>query len=82
MTFTRLSDSLAKQPRQLMTPKSSNSALRDEPGRVVQHEFEPARTARPPAHLVAHREKQDATMAAACSVADVWARRGEEDVEH
>jgi hypothetical protein len=31
--------------------------------------------------LVAHREQRDATMAAACSVADVWARRGEEDVD-
>jgi hypothetical protein len=81
MTFTRLSDILAKQPRQLMTPKSSNSALRDEPGRVFQHELEPTRTTRPRKNLVAHHEKRDATMAAACSIADVWACRGEEEVE-
>jgi hypothetical protein len=74
----RLGDRLAKQPQQLLIPKRSSSALRDEPRRVIQPELEPARTARPRAHLVTHREQGDA---AARGVADVWARGGEENVE-
>lgn len=79
----RLGDRLAKQPQQLLIPERSSSALRDEPGRVVQPELEPARAARPRAHLVAHREERDAATATAAArgVADVGARRGEEDVE-
>ena len=44
---------------------------------VVQPEFEPARSVRPCAYLVAHGKRE----ALAVGVVDVWACRGEGDVE-
>jgi hypothetical protein len=80
MTFTHLSDSLAKQPQQLLIPKSSSSALRDEPGRIVQHELEPART---PGHvrtwsLIASSEMPPWPLPA---VSLMYGAVGEEDIE-
>jgi len=75
----RLGDRLAEQPQQLLIAERGRSALRDEPGRVVQPEFESARAAGPRAHLVAHREQRDAP--AALGIADVGARRGADHVE-
>ena len=77
----RLGDRLAEQPQQLLIAERGRSALRDEPGRVVQPEFESARAAGPRAHLVAHREQRDAAGAAPRGVADVRARRGADHVE-
>ena len=77
----RLGDRLAEQPQQLLIAERGRGALRDEPGRVVQPELEPARATGPRAHLVAHREQRDAAAAAARGVADVGARRGADHVE-
>ncbi len=74
----RFCDRLAEHPEHLLVAESGCDALCGEARRVVQPELEPARASGPRAYLVAHGEQGEAL---AVGVADVRARRGEDDVE-
>ena len=73
-----LCDRLVEYPEQLLVTERCRDALCGETCRVVQTELEPTRAARPRAYLVAHSQQGEAL---AVGVADVWASRGENDVE-
>jgi hypothetical protein len=75
---TRLSDRLAEQPQQLLIPKSSSGALRNEARRIVQAKLVATRATGPRSHLVAHGEQRDAL---AILIADIRACGREDHIE-
>ena len=69
---TSFSNSLAKQPKQLLIPKSGCGALRSEARCIVQAKLKATRASGPRAHLVAHSEQGDSLAILVADIRTHW----------